>query len=564
MDANLDRSGEIIEKFKLEYLLGEGGMGQVYVATHQLTDRKVALKILHKEFANNTEILARLKREAKASAIVGHPNVVEIIDAGTDQYGAPYIAMELLNGEELDKLLERKGPLPVPLAAYIVSEVLDTLQAAHNKGVIHRDLKPENIFLHWNRKAKYPQVKILDFGISKFLSMEGKDLSLTRTGTVMGTPYYMSVEQAMGQKDIDHRTDLYSVGVILYQLLTNHVPYEDTNYNRVLIQIVTGSFPPPSEFRSDIPAELEEVILKSMAKNRDDRFASADEFRRALEPFWSGYTPEQLFQEDMDLPPPKINDVERNVLDSQVLTTAQSMVTPTGGTTIPPGSDRAYTEESEPGASFKSNKNVIIIGAVVAAVVVLLGGFFMMSGNDSDELPPEVTAQKEQQVADMKPAAMKPAMAPVMAVVPADAMNAGTAAHPEKIKFRLIIKDLPKKAVVQMDGKVIKVPAQLEWTQKDLHSITVKAPGYVSWGTRVSPQMVKDGILELKFDADRESLAHKTRRNGRSRHKNRHNKGKRGSRKTTTVKKNSTKSGHKHSKSSGPKNVEDILNGDLE
>ncbi|MBU1536677.1 serine/threonine protein kinase, partial [Myxococcota bacterium] len=295
MEENLsDRSGETVEKFVLERLLGEGGMGQVYLAQHQITDRWVAVKILHQEFAQNNEILARIRREAKAAALIGHPNIVEIIDSGTDQYGAPFIAMELLEGESLDDFLERMGPMPVPLACHIIADICDTLTAAHAKGVVHRYMKPENVFMQKRHKTVVPQVKILDFGISKFLTMDQQDMSLTKTGTVMGTPYYMSVEQAMGQK-VDGRADIYSVGVILYQLLTARLPYYDTNYNRVLLQIVAGEHVPVIDIRPDLPQELSDIIQLAMTKNRDERYADCAQFRAALLPYVENYNLDELF-----------------------------------------------------------------------------------------------------------------------------------------------------------------------------------------------------------------------------------------------------------------------------
>ncbi len=296
-----DRSGEVIEKFTLVRLLGQGGMGQVYIADHQFTRRRVALKVLAGQAAQSETVYARFQKEAQAAALVGHPNMVQIIDFGRDAAGLPFMAMELLNGEDLGQLLRRTGPLSVPLAAHIMCEVLDTVAAAHAGGIVHRDLKPENIFIHRRESPPWPQIKLLDFGISRFLEDEMGGGGLTKTGSILGTPYYMSFEQASGEK-VDGRSDLYSIGTILYQLLTGTLPFKGNSVGAIILSIAEHQFPRPRELRPDLPVGLEAIILNAMAKDRGGRFQDAREFLAALKPFFSSYAVESLFEHPTTAP----------------------------------------------------------------------------------------------------------------------------------------------------------------------------------------------------------------------------------------------------------------------
>ncbi|MBN2723168.1 MAG: protein kinase [Deltaproteobacteria bacterium] len=478
MDGQLlDRSGEIIEKFRLERLLGEGGMGQVYLAQHSITDRWVAVKILHQEYAHNEEILARIRREAKAAALIGHPNIVEIIDSGTDSSGSPFIAMELLDGQSLDEHLESTGPMSVQKAAFIVCEILDTLGAAHNKGVVHRDMKPENVYLHKRHKNPVPQVKILDFGISKFLTLDKQNMSLTRTGTVMGTPYYMSVEQAMGQK-VDGRADIYSVGVILYQLLSARLPYYDTNYNRVLLQIVAGEHHPISEIRSDIPPELTAVIEKAMAKNRDERYPDCAAFRTDLMQFYQGSNITGFFtgegnegiQTNERLP--SRNETPA-ITDPKLVTAAMEhskKETPIG--TITTGEVVPYKTGGK-----KTMIAGIVIGGIIAASV---GGYLIFGGKNSKE---EMTvAQKpvpeKKVVVEPDKKEKIPEMLPEMKVEPPMKVI------PEKVK--VTVKNLPAKATVLLNGVKQTMPFSLPGSEK-MVNVSVTAKGYENWSFTFAP-----------------------------------------------------------------------------
>ena len=204
-------------KYRLIRLLGKGGMGAVYLGQHIIIGKSVAVKFLHAEFAAKKEVVKRFYREAQAAAAIGHDNIIDVLDVGISDTGEPYLVMEYLEGESLAALIQRKGVLDLSCACGIMEPVLQALFAAHSKGIVHRDLKPENIFLA-HRPGGVPKIKLIDFGISK-VTQAGSGEKLTQTGSVMGTPAYMSPEQARGSSDLDHRADIYSTGVILYEML---------------------------------------------------------------------------------------------------------------------------------------------------------------------------------------------------------------------------------------------------------------------------------------------------------------------------------------------------------
>jgi serine/threonine protein kinase len=272
-------------RYEILGLLGEGGMGAVYEAEHLHLGRKVAIKRLHPELAKDESAVRRFQREARAAGTIGHDHIVDVLDLGFADDGAPYLAMELLVGESLADRLRRAGRLDPRRAARIAGEMLSALEAVHGRGVIHRDLKPDNIFL-CRRGGRRDFVKVLDFGISKVRSVAGADTEgLTRTGAMMGTPHYMSAEQAQGRKDLDHRVDLYAVGVILFECLAGELPFQGGNYHALLQAILSGRRRPLAELAPNVPPGLTAVIEKAMATDRDARYADAHSMHAALRPF---------------------------------------------------------------------------------------------------------------------------------------------------------------------------------------------------------------------------------------------------------------------------------------
>jgi serine/threonine protein kinase len=264
--------------YEIVRLLGEGGMGRVYEARHQrLHTKRFAVKMLHPDLARQPEVVTRFQREAEASSVLSHPNVVDVIDVSSSPDGRPYMVAELLEGEELGSHLDRVGKVAPGAAAHVARQVCAALGAAHAAGIVHRDVKPENVFLSGDGS----HVKVIDFGISKV--GDNKD-GLTKTGTVMGTPDYMAPEQARGDR-VDLRADIYAVGAMLYRMLTGRKPFEGRDPMATLTAVLTEEPPRPSEVSSGIPLSFEHVIQKAMAKNAGERFQSMAELDAALLPF---------------------------------------------------------------------------------------------------------------------------------------------------------------------------------------------------------------------------------------------------------------------------------------
>jgi serine/threonine-protein kinase len=264
--------------------LGAGSMGTVYEAENLSVGRHVALKILNPQFASNHEAALRFQREARAAAKIGHPNIVDILDMGRTDEGLPFIVMEFLEGRDLYNVLSDGVPLILARAVDIAIQVLEALGAAHAAGIVHRDIKPENVFLT-QRGSRSEFVKLLDFGIAKFQDASEGSRRMTVDGTTLGTPMYMSPEQARGRPDIDARTDIYSVGVLLFEMLSGRPPYPGDNYNQIIVTIATEDAPSLLLAAPWIPGDLVEVVDRARACAREERFQSAAEFISALEPF---------------------------------------------------------------------------------------------------------------------------------------------------------------------------------------------------------------------------------------------------------------------------------------
>ncbi|MEM9073624.1 MAG: serine/threonine-protein kinase [Myxococcota bacterium] len=269
----------VSERYRIERKIGQGGMGSVFEGTHLLIERRVAIKCLHPQYADDDDAVRRFHNEARAVSAIGHPHIVEAIDMGRMDDGTLYLVFEFLEGRDLATVLENES-LSVEESLRIVMRVCDALEAAHTKGIIHRDLKPENIFL--TKRPDDPHfVKILDFGISK-LGIDAIS-DMTVKGAVMGTPHYMSPEQASG-KEVDLRTDLYALGVVLYAMLSGGtLPFDADSLPALMMKICTERPPPLGRSNPEVPAAIVAVVDRLLEKRREDRFASAVETKAALE-----------------------------------------------------------------------------------------------------------------------------------------------------------------------------------------------------------------------------------------------------------------------------------------
>ena len=266
----------LLGKYRVVELIGRGGMGTVWRATHVTTGRKLAIKVLDERFLSNAGVVERFGREARAASAIRHPGIVEVLDLDQTKGGIPFLVMELLEGDTLGQRIERRGRLGQSETVDIMLQLLEALDAAHAHGVVHRDLKPDNIVLVPRSKGASETVKILDFGISQ--KADERVQQLTMAGSVLGTPHYMAPEQALGEGEVDARADVYAAGVVMYECVVGDVPFDGPNYNR-LIQIILNDVPvPPRAHGAQIDAGLEEVILSALAKDRAFRPQSAKEF----------------------------------------------------------------------------------------------------------------------------------------------------------------------------------------------------------------------------------------------------------------------------------------------
>ncbi len=272
--------------YVVESLLGEGGMGRVFRAHHtRIANKCFAIKVLRPEFSSNAEMVARFRREAEAAACISHPNVVEVYDVDATPELCTDLVCEYLVGIDMSEHLSRCGRLPIPIAIHIARQVCGALDSAHAAGVMHRDVKPQNIFLLTDEArtvSARPTIKVLDFGLSRFIDAVGTQL--TRAGVIMGTPAYMAPEQAGGGA-VDFRTDIYGLGAVLYATITGNPPYEGETLQELVLAVLNQDPPLPSSINPDIPANLELVIQRAMARNPDERYQSMAELGLALEAF---------------------------------------------------------------------------------------------------------------------------------------------------------------------------------------------------------------------------------------------------------------------------------------
>jgi eukaryotic-like serine/threonine-protein kinase len=276
-------------RFRIDRLLGAGSMGFVVAAWHLELDQPVALKLLNPDMFEQSEAAVRFRREVRAAARIKSEHVCRVIDVGALEHGAPYMVMELLEGNNLEEELQRRGTLPVAEAVSYVLEAVEAIAEAHAAGIVHRDLKPANLFIA-RRADRSRQLKVLDFGISKSMieSHGPGDMSLTRTGVIIGSPLYMSPEQMRSTKDADTLSDIWAMGAILFQLVTGRPPYEGETIPELCAKLFSEDAPPPSTVRVGLPPALDVVLHRALARDPTRRFQSVAELGAALLEFAPG------------------------------------------------------------------------------------------------------------------------------------------------------------------------------------------------------------------------------------------------------------------------------------
>jgi serine/threonine protein kinase len=276
-------------RYRLVRPLGSGGMADVFLAHDSILDRNVALKVMSTRYASDDEFVERFKREAQSAAALSHPNIVSIFDRGASEDGTYYIAMEYLPGGTLKDRIMRKGALPARTAAAVALQIAEALQAAHERGVIHRDIKPHNILI-----TESGDVKVTDFGIARAASSS----TMTRTGSILGTAHYISPEQAMGEH-VGPSSDLYSLGVVLYEMLTGELPYDADTPLGIAMKHVNGHLRQPKEVNPSVPAGINAITCRLLAKDPEDRYASDAELIEDLERVATGLGPASATTEMM-------------------------------------------------------------------------------------------------------------------------------------------------------------------------------------------------------------------------------------------------------------------------
>jgi serine/threonine-protein kinase len=397
-------------KYRVERVIGAGGMGVVVQATHLELDERVAMKFLLPHAVENAEAATRFVREARAAVKIKSEHVARVTDVGRLETGAPYIVMEFLQGSDLAAVLTR-GPLPIEDAVDFLLQAADAMAEAHAAGIVHRDLKPSNLFMSM-RSDGTPIIKVLDFGISKVNVPDTSDAGLTRTTTIMGSPFYMSPEQMRSSKDVDHRTDIWSLGVILYELLTASQPFTGETLPQLVASILAE--PPRSlrEQRPDVPVELEAVVLHCLEKDRNQRYQSVGALAQALVNFASRrsrHTAERIMRlSGLDLPP---GSVSPRV---------------TGSGSSYPGSGGAEAGNTAPGARTNTawtdtNRGApqgrtaaFVLGGVAVVAVLGAGAFFALrSPPAASTEPAQVLPPSPQAPAALAPAKPPPDVAPV-------------------------------------------------------------------------------------------------------------------------------------------------------
>ena len=423
----------IAGKLRVVRQLGAGGMGAVYEVEHEFTRHRRALKMLHAEMLEHPMVVARFIREASAAGHIGNPHIVETFDAGKLEGGEPYIVMEMLQGETLSDRLEKVRRLALPELVDVIRQACDGIQAAHDAGIVHRDLKPENIFLI--ERDGRPFVKILDFGVSKFdPTLTGGADGTTKEGSALGTPYYMSPEQVDGDKDLDARTDVYALGVILYQCACGQRPFKADALPKLAVLIHEGKPAPLSERRPELPIGFVEVVHKAMARDRNLRFPTPRELGVALEPFSAAALDATMLETSVvrgssKLPPAPA--IARSEPPQEPTQDAKRPGLTVGGSAL-----SVATPETAPraGAAKKSRGGMIAVvgigGVLLAAALVVVGRGSIGAGHAGGVAPlvtQSVTAEPPV-VASQSPSEVVLAPLPSATVTATASTKAGTLA----------------------------------------------------------------------------------------------------------------------------------------
>lgn len=483
------KAGTVLEgKYRLVGPIGQGGMGSVWRAEHVKLGRGVAIKFVHA--VSEPTAIARFLREARIAAQVRHRHVVSITDFGSTVDGAPYLAMELLDGETLSARMAREPRIAVLELFEIVAGVLSGLEAVHAAGIVHRDVKPANIVLVQEVDGVVP--KVVDFGTSRATAQAQMTTeTITATGMLVGTPYYMSEEQARGRKDVDGRTDLYSMGVILYEALSGRVPFDADTMHELMRQIVTGKPVPLSTLRPDLPAEAVAVVEKAMARERGSRYQTARELRHALLATMGLVSSESIpptVVREAPTPPPSSSTAQTAPQIAMAATAQLDRLS--SAPTLESG--RVGVENAQ---QRQAHPRWLVAAAAVVVVLACGGAGLALALRDRDPAP-------ALSATSIAPPSIVPLPRPVdslpLARPPAVGSTMGDSTPPQ-LEVTIRLHSLPSDGVVHVDGEVATGPDLRLPRDGRLRRIEVTAPGRGTWS--VEHSCTADGEYRVDLPA---------------------------------------------------------------
>jgi serine/threonine-protein kinase len=494
--------GETLGSYVIEQPLGSGGMGEVFLGTHRRIGRRVAVKLLLPEYCSSQNVLSRFFTEARATSLIEHPGIVQILDCDVHPSGRAYIIMEYLHGESLRGALARVGPLTqdLPAAADILAQAAEAVGAAHDKGIVHRDLKPDNIFLLASLDHGRVPVKILDFGIAKLLLSDVDAMSRTRTGNLLGTPLYMSPEQCRSAGAVDHRTDIYSLGCIGFEMLCGRPPFQGQGVADLLIAHASQPPPTPRALGVDLPGEIEDLLMTMLAKDADHRPHSMVEVAAALRamvphlpragrPFQAhAPTLPGAFARTAILQPPNV----------PMATPMPSAPTPVNRTPPPPHTTLAHTtgtmDAVDDRMQLRPRRRGLLVGATAAVVALGIGALVFTdllspsprrrnrgaSGSaDEDTTPVEVVSP------------------------PPERPRPPRAVEEEPQPVTIDIEGGPEDLQILVDGRPAALPLTLP-RDGAVHKVAFKAPGYLTETRMIEASRSQTLTLDLKKEERKE------------------------------------------------------------
>lgn len=483
--------GQLLDsRYMVEEMIGKGGMGVVYRGRHLVVGRPVAIKFLSAEFSTQEEIVTRFYREAQTAAAIGHKNIVDILDVGISDRHEPYFVMEYLEGECLSALIQRTGPLDLSAAVGILEPVLLAVAAAHAKGIVHRDLKPDNVFLVHDAVDNTITVKLIDFGISKFLDMDEND-KLTRAGSALGTPCYMSPEQVSCSFEVDHRSDIYSIGVLLFEMLTGDTPHTGTGNQETMIKILTEAPRNPSDVYPGFPEIARPIIERAMAVNPVHRYQTATEMLadvRRLE----AYPESQAMLSEIALGvlgrQCAVGDLGRTIgsdensdVPARVFSGLSEHYTPDGWT-FPKSKFSRFP------AGPKDRRFWGVIGGALVLTIIVI---FIVTGRNQ---------RSEENIEALT--------LPIAASSDADKKNTGMtfsennlAGQGARKEIRIEINGAPPRSTIYYDDVLVPSNKFYAPLSDKASKLTVEAPGYLAFHTEVTPDDDLVVNVEMSFDS---------------------------------------------------------------